>query len=98
MSPGQENDEAGSRTLEDVKYVIGDWIDVAVFNASQGGPSRGFDGSRGGSFNRQSSGPGQARGDSYRGSSGRERAVGRNGFDGPSGDNGPHGSSRGGRW
>src|SRR5579859_4124400 len=28
-NPGFE--DAGSRTLEDVKYVIGDWIDVAIF-------------------------------------------------------------------
>src|SRR5579859_1881857 len=44
---GGGGEDAGSRTLEDVKYVIGDWIDVAIFNNSQGGSgSRPYDGPR----------------------------------------------------
>ena len=109
MSPGQESEEAGSRTLEDLKYVIGDWIDVAVFNNTQGGPQRGFEGPRGSSFSRQGGmggPPGRGRGDTYRGGAGRDRGTGRNGFDAPSGDGddrGPPGGprrdrDRGGRW
>ena len=92
-------EDAGSRTLEDVKYVIGDWLDVAIFTGAQGVPPGG---PRGGSFGRQGGmgGPGgergRGRGDSYRGggvSRGGGRmagggAGGRNGFDEPSGGDG----------
>lgn len=96
MSPGQEGEDAGSRTLDDVKYVTGDWIDVAVFNNAQGGPPRGFDGPRS-SFSRQGGSSGiservRGRGDSYRGAAGMGQSGGitggRNGPDGPSGDGG----------
>ena len=51
------SEDAGVRTLEEVKYVIGDWIDVAVFNNNQGGgPPRGFEGPRGGGFDGPRSG------------------------------------------
>lgn len=89
------NEDAGARTLEDVKYVIGDWIDVAIFNNSQG--PRGFDGPRGefdggsrgrGGYSR-GGGPDRGRGrggvDSYRG---RGRGGGRNGFDAGAGGSG----------
>jgi histone deacetylase complex subunit SAP18 len=80
-------EDAGSRTLEDVKYVIGDWIDVAIFSGGQGGPPP-----RGGSFGRQG-GMGErgrgARGDSYRGGMrGGGRMGGRNGFEGGSAGDG----------
>jgi len=93
MSTSQDTagagDDAGSRTLEDVKYVIGDWIDVAVFNNnSQGaGPARAYDGPRGpGAYGRGGFERGRGRGmDSYRGGgSGRGRG-GRNGYDGYAG-------------
>src|SRR5271155_2776600 len=98
-----ESEDAGSRTLDDVKYVIGDWIDVAIFNNAQGAPMGGgrFEGPRGpggGGFSR-GGGPGdrgRGRGDSYRGTGGRGRVGGgRNGFDGPRGDrDGPGGRDR----
>jgi len=93
MTPDQEGEDAGSRTLEDVKYVIGDFVNVAIFSGAQGGPPRSFDGPRG-SFSRQG-GMERGRGDSYRGP-GRARG-GRNGFDGRSGegdDRGPPGGPR----
>jgi len=107
MSPDQGEPDAGAKTLEDIKYVIGDWIDVAVFTQSSGGPpSRSFDGQRGGSFGRDS-GRGRGRGDSYRGGTGRGR-EGRNGFDAdrdrdrdrdiPSGPRRDRDRDRGGRW
>jgi histone deacetylase complex subunit SAP18 len=81
MTPGQEGEDAGSRTLEDVKYVIGDFVNVAIFGSGQGAPPRPFDGPRG-SFSRQGGGMdrGRGRSDSYRGSM-RGRG-GRNGYDG----------------
>lgn len=98
MTPGQEGEDAGSRTLGDVNYVIGDFVNVAIFSSGQGGPpSRSFDGPRGGSFSRQGGmgERGRGRGDSYRGSG--TRRGGRNGFDGRLGegdDRGPPGGPR----
>ena len=86
MTPGQEGEDASSRTLEDVKYIIGDYVDVAIFGSGQGAPSRSFDGSRG-SYSRQGGmDRSRGRGDSYRGP-GRGRG-GRNGFDGRLGGDG----------
>jgi Sin3 associated polypeptide p18 (SAP18) len=105
MSPGQDTTEdAGSRTLDDVKHVIGDFIDVAIFsNHAQVGP-RGYTEGPRGSFSR-GGGPierGRGRGDSYWGGSTTRGRLGRNGFDdripgGPRSDR-DRDIDRGGRW
>ena len=109
MTPGQDGaEDAGPKTLEEVRYVIGDFISVAVFiNGAPGNVARNYEGPRGhegpraGSYSR-GGGPGErgkGRVDSYRGGSGRGR-VGRNGFDSRPGDRddrAPPGGPRGDR-
>jgi histone deacetylase complex subunit SAP18 len=79
-----EKEDDASKTLDDARYIIGDFIDVAILTGDQRLPTR--------SFVPREGGPGgyrglpRGRGDSYRGQGysrgrGGPPAAGRNGFD-----------------